>query len=234
MSPEIEALLALQENDTAIRGLEARLAALEPRRLDLDRQQQLAADALARAESAVASEERRQRELLERVAQHKQLHERNVAQLDVVRKMKEATAAVSQVEQARRVLAEEESELHTINRRLDELRAVVGQQREGLATLQSEQTAARDALAAERSAIEAELATARERRHAAASRVARPLLGKYDRIHGRRRDHVVFALRGQSCGSCDTAIPLQRRNQLLASGGIELCEACGVLLYTTG
>lgn len=233
MSPEIEALLALQDDDAAIRGLETQLAALEPRRLDLERQQQVAADALARAEGAVLAEERRQKELTERVAQHRLLHERNVAQLDSVRKMKEATAAISQVEQARRVLAEEESELHTINRRLEELRAVVVQQIEGVAALQQEQTVAREALASERAVIDAELATWRGRREAAAKKVARPLLAKYDRINARRRDRAVFALRGQSCGSCDTAIPLQRRNQLVASGGIELCEACGVLLYAT-
>ena len=58
----------------------------------------------------------------------------------------------------------------------------------------------------------------------------RPMLGKYDRIRG-KRTQALYALRGGSCGNCDTAVPLQRRNIMAGSGQIEVCEACGVLLY---
>jgi predicted nucleic acid-binding Zn-ribbon protein len=56
------------------------------------------------------------------------------------------------------------------------------------------------------------------------------MLGKYDRIRGKRQ-RALYALRGGSCGNCDTAVPLQRRNMMAGSGQIEVCEACGVLLY---
>ena len=46
-----------------------------------------------------------------------------------------------------------------------------------------------------------------------------------------RPEQALFALRGPSCGHCDTAIPLQRRNIMAGTGQIEVCEACGVLLY---
>ena len=61
----------------------------------------------------------------------------------------------------------------------------------------------------------------------------RDLLAKYERIRGRKGQQAVYPLRGPSCGHCDTAIPLQRRNQMVNSGNIEVCEACGVLLYAT-
>ena len=51
---------------------------------------------------------------------------------------------------------------------------------------------------------------------------------------GRKGERAIFALRGPSCGHCDTAIPLQRRNQMIGTGLIEVCEACGVLLYAEG
>jgi predicted nucleic acid-binding Zn-ribbon protein len=41
----------------------------------------------------------------------------------------------------------------------------------------------------------------------------------------------VFPLRGGACASCDTTLPLQRRHEMQRTGAIELCEACGVLLY---
>jgi hypothetical protein len=77
------------------------------------------------------------------------------------------------------------------------------------------------------------LADARAKRAQTASHVPKTILTKYDRIRGRRGEQAIFALRGPSCGHCDTAIPLQRRNQMIGTGQIEVCEACGVLLYAT-
>ena len=58
----------------------------------------------------------------------------------------------------------------------------------------------------------------------------RALLSRYERI-ARRHVHAVVALRGLSCGNCDTTIPLQRRSALVGTGATEVCEGCGVLLY---
>jgi uncharacterized protein len=234
VQPDVEALLALQEDDQAIRALETRRAALDPKLTDLERQRQVAADALARAESALEGEERKRRDLEIRVAEHRTLHERNVHQLDQVRRMREATAAVSQVEQARRILATEESDLQTMSRRIQELRHNIETQRQALAQLDAEQAPARAEVDAQRAVIDEELRAAREKREEKARRVSKGLLAKYDRIRARRRgQQAVYALRGPSCGSCDTAIPLHRRNQMAMRGEVEVCEACGALLYAT-
>ena len=214
MSPELESLLALQKDDAEIRELERKRAALEPRRLNLERRRQIAADALDRARHAVESETHREHELRIRVAEHRQLHERNVAHLDAVRKSRDAQAAVSQVEQARRILADEESDLQAAARRVQDLSQAVALQEQALADVEREQEEARATL--DREAGEA---------------VSRPLLAKYERIAARRRDRSVFPLRGPSCGNCDTALPLQRRSVMTRTGSIEVCEACGVLLY---
>ncbi len=55
---------------------------------------------------------------------------------------------------------------------------------------------------------------------------SKSILAKYDRIRGRKGERAIFSLRGPSCGHCDTAIPLQRRNQMAGTGPIEVCEAC--------
>jgi predicted nucleic acid-binding Zn-ribbon protein len=236
LSPEIESLLALQADDGVLDALEAKLAGLEPRARELDRVRRVAEEALARARAAVEAEEKRQSAMQARVAEHRQLHARNVQQLETVRKMRDATAATAQVEQARDMLAAEESELETIGRRLGEQRMAVEVQERALAALDEEQRAAREALAADRASIQQEIAAARARRDGTATRVSRALLGRYDRIRQRRKGHgaAVYALRGPSCGNCDTAIPLQRRTMMQRSGAVEPCEACGVLLYATG
>lgn len=233
LSPEIETLLALQADDRVLDALDAKVAGLEPRARELDRARAGAEEALARARSAVEAEEKRQAVMQARVAEHKQLHTRNVQQLEAVRKVRDATAATAQVEQARHMLAAEESELETIGRRIGELRHAVDEKERALAALDEEQRAARESLAADRASVEGERAAARARRDGTSRGVSRALLGKYDRIRQRRKGtgDVVYALRGPSCGNCDTAIPLQRRTIMQRTGAIEPCEACGVLLY---
>jgi predicted nucleic acid-binding Zn-ribbon protein len=138
---------------------------------------------------------------------------------------------MSQLEVTRKQLGDIESELQGLTRRVTDARAAVHVQEKALADLEKAQAATREEIARERSALEDQLKEARSKRDGTAQRVARPLLSKYDRIRGRKRVQAVFPLRGPSCGNCDTAIPMQRRNMMMGTGQIEVCEACGVLLY---
>ncbi len=88
MHPDVTALLALQADDAAILELEERLAALEPRAKALDDARRKAAEAALKSRAAVDDEEKRRRDLHARITQHKQLHERNLAQLDAVKRVK--------------------------------------------------------------------------------------------------------------------------------------------------
>jgi len=230
MASEVEALLALQEDDAKISELENRRRSLEPRMAALDKKREAAATAVNRSRAAVEAEERRQRELQGKVSQHKAMQEKNLAQLDAVKRLKEATAAMAQVESARRIIAEDESELAALGRRLAELRSTVQSTESSLAEIESEQASAREEIDKERNEIDADLDVARAARAGKTSGVSRVLLGKYDRIRTRRQQ-ALYPLRGESCGNCDTAIPMQRRNQMAVNGPIDVCEACGVLLY---
>src|SRR6266516_2530339 len=233
MQQEVEALLALQQDDLKIREIEKQLRSLDPQLTDFDKKREQAAAALARAEAAVQVEEKKQRELQGRLAQHKILQERNLHQLEDVKRMREATAATAQVESTRRLMAEDESELAILGRRLNEMNAAVAASKQALAALEEEQQAARPEIEAKRSALQAQLDAAKRDRDGRAVAVSRPMLGKYDRLRG-KRTQALYALRGGSCGNCDTAVPLQRRNIMAGSGQIEVCEACGVLLYAEG
>ena len=231
MHPEIQTLLALQDNDVAVHSIERGIGALQPRLTDLDRQRQLAADALSRARALVESEEKRQHELQTRLSELKHAHERNLTNLDAVKKPKEAAAAMAQLEVSRKGLGDVEGELQAIARRLTDARANVHTQEQGRADLEAAQEATRAEIARERAALEEEMKGARGKRETTAQRVSRNLLSKYDRIRGRKGVQAIFPLRGPSCGNCDTSIPMQRRNMMAGTGQIEVCEACGVLLY---
>ena len=233
MQQEVEALLALQEDDLKIREIEAQIRELDPKLAEFDKRRDQVLATLARAEIAVAAEEKKRGELQARLAQHKQMQERNLHQLDDVKRMREATAATAQVESTRRLMAEDESEIAILGRRITEMNAAVASSRDALAALEQAQLAARPEIEAKRASLQSALEAAKRDRDGRAGSVARPMLGKYDRIRG-KRTQALYPLQGGSCGNCDTAVPLQRRNIMASSGQIEVCEACGVLLYAEG
>ena len=188
---------------------------------------------LQEARHIAASEERRRHEVAGRVAQHRALHEKNQLALNSVTSMKEATAATAQLETARRMIDEDERELAQIGQRTAEANRLVDERQRLASELETAQVKARDSLAADQSDIEEKLADARKDREAKATGVPRTLLSRYDRIRSRRRVHAVFPLRNNSCGQCDTMLPLQRRSQMLNTGATEVCEGCGVMLYAS-
>jgi len=233
MQQEVEALLALQQDDLKIREIESQIRALDPQLAELDKRRDQAAAALVRAETLIQTEEKKQRELQARLAQHKLMQERNLHQLDDVKRMREATAATAQVESTRRLMAEDESELAILGRRIAEMNTAIANAKQALADVEEEQQATRPEIEGKRSSLQEDLGAAKKDRDDRAVAVSRPMLGKYDRIRG-KRVMALYALRGGSCGNCDTAVPMQRRNVMAGSGQIEVCEACGVLLYAEG
>ncbi|GAC1516965.1 MAG: hypothetical protein NVS1B4_15370 [Gemmatimonadaceae bacterium] len=234
MLPEVEALIALQGEDAEIYTLEDRLAALQPRLDDLARERERLVENLARTRQTADTESAHHREMQDRLSQHRQLQDRNQATLDHLTRPKEAAAAMSQLETSRRLMAEAETDAQGASHRLNELRGSIQHQEAVIAALESAQAVVRSEILAERQQIEGALREAQAKREGVAVKVPRPMLAKYDRVRGRKRAGAVYALRGGACGSCDTAIPLQRRNVMQRTGEIEMCEGCGVLLYAIG
>jgi hypothetical protein len=228
---EIQSLLALQSDDLEIHEIEQKLDALAPRIAELDARRRKLAEAVERQQTVVTAEEKKQAFLRDKIAEHRELIERNQAQLDAVKTMRQATAAAAQMEQAKKIVAGEESDLLSLNRRLEEMRGGLNAAKAELAACEEEQATARGEVDAQRGALEGELATATAKRAETAKVVPNTLRTRYDRIRNKKRVHVVVALNSLSCGACDTAIPMQRRHAMLASGSIELCEVCGVMMY---
>ena len=233
MHPDVTALLAVQDDDLKIHELETRLAELRPRLDAMARERDKALAGLQEARHIAASEERRRHEVAARVAQHRALQEKNQQALNNVTSMREATAATAQLETAKRMIDEDERELSQIGQRAAEASRLVDERQRVASELETAQLKARDSLAADQTNIEQELTTARKDRDAKAGNVPRTLLSRYDRIRSRKRVHAVFPLRNNSCGNCDTMLPLQRRSLMLNTGATEVCEGCGVMLYAS-
>jgi len=234
VNPDLVALLALQLDDAAVAKVNARLKELDGQVALLDRAAAAAAEALTRARAALDAEESRHRDLTNKVQDHKALQEHHVSALDAVRKPREATAAMAQIEMTRKVLAQEESDLHTLGSRIMDLRQASGLQELEIAEIATRQKEERATIAAARAEIEGDLKGALAKRAETSKGVSKGLLLKYERLRERGQSEPLYALRGQACGRCNTAIPLQRRNGIAGGKAVEICEGCGVLLYATG
>lgn len=232
MHPDVAALLAVQEDDIVIHDLETRLAALAPRLEGLGREHQRALAELARAREAAETEERRRRDVEQRVAQHRQLQDRNQSMLNAVTSEREAAAATAQLEQAGRMIAEDEQQIATLSARIADLRQSVAEKEQAAGRLEQEREESRAAMGADSRMLEEQLSQSRADREKKAGEVPRPVLQRYDRIRSRKRVRAVYPLRGSSCSNCDTLIPLQRRSAMAGNGTMEVCEGCGVLLYS--
>lgn len=231
MHPDVAALLAVQEDDVSIHELESRLGELMPRLEAMSKERDQALAAMEQAAQEAAAEEKRRHDVAERIAQHRALQEKNQAALNAVSSMREATAATAQLEQARRMIEEDERELAMLGQRVAQANLLVEDRERIARELETAQAQARATLDTDKAELEQQLAAARTKRGDKAVKVPRTLLTRYERIRSRKRVHAVFALRGNACGYCDTAIPLQRRSVMTTSGGTEICEGCGVMLY---
>ncbi len=231
MNSDVTALLEVQADDIRTYDIEDRLSALMPRLSILEQDRTQAEDALAQAKQQAEVEEHRQRELQDRLRQHREMRDKSETLLGQVTAPREAAAAMAQIEQAKRFIADEERDLDTLKHRLADLRKLISDREAAVTAIEQLQITTRASLDADRTVLERELGTVKAERTRKAQAVARSLLQRYDRIRSKRRSTAVFPLRGQSCAHCDTAIPVQRRNTMVATGATELCEGCGVLLY---
>ena len=118
MNPELEQLLALQECDVELDRLAGAARGLDAREQEINRERATLAEAAARARSQLAQEQQRERDLLRAAQEHRELQDKFAAQMDAVRKAKEAVAATTQLELAQRVVATDQQQLQSLQGRV--------------------------------------------------------------------------------------------------------------------
>lgn len=231
MHPDLASLLALQEKDKAVTAAQKALDALKPEEEALDQELGTTRRALEEAQRGVAGAEARRVEMEQRIASYKQLQERRRQQLDFVRGAKEASTLMAEIDMARSVLVKEEADFLRSGDAIVEAEKKVKEIQKQHDTVLEAQGEARAALEQRRAGLVEQLEQARSERAAAAQAVRAPMLSRYERIRRGRSPLVVYPVRSDSCGHCRTAVPLQRRMQILQGETIESCEVCGVMLY---
>ncbi|MGH6885917.1 MAG: hypothetical protein ACREGK_07575, partial [Geminicoccales bacterium] len=110
MHPDLEAVLALQEQDVALVQCDQRLRALEPETRALDEQLAAAERALAQARGAIQAALDRRDAMEGKIQSYRTMQEQRRQRLEWVRGAKEASTLMAELDLARSVLAKEEAE----------------------------------------------------------------------------------------------------------------------------
>ena len=231
MHPDLEKLLDLQAKDLALLSADREIQTLDASIAALDAALDRARNDLDAARKKHGEGVKRREELEEVIETQRSQQEKRRARIEQVRTAREVQALMTEVDLARSVLANKESDWVKAADATTQQEAAVAEAEQRLAALEGDQTGERARLAEARRALEAVREEAGATRSASAAQVEKSLLLRYDRLWSSRSTTVVVALRGDACGACFTAIPRNRRSQIRAGTHIDCCEACGVILY---
>ena len=231
MHPDLVKLLGLQEKDLALKAVEDQLAVLRQEVAALDQAMATGEEALAAAQRAAADAVSRRTETEAKIDTYRAQQDRRKQRLEITRPGKVAASIMAELELARSVLTQEESEWVRMDETVRGLDEQVAQAAAELEELKKSQEPERAELLTREDSFLGEQESATQDREASAGQLDKPLRIKYDRLYRSRATTVVVAMSGPACGACHTTVPLHRRTQIKNGSVLGGCEVCGVILY---
>jgi hypothetical protein len=239
-TPELHALLALQDLDTHVDQERHKRAHL-PQRAELSDLESVAAQAeAARSELAAALAEVSGRQLA--AERDLKVTEDRVVQVNkrlyggTVTASRELQAMASDVESLRKRASETEDKVLALMEEREPLDSKLAALDGELADLAKRQEALRQALAGAESEVDAVLVALEAGRPEAAAAVPRQLLATYERLRARLDGVAVARLIGGRCDGCHLSLPAMELDRIRhqAPGSLEHCEQCGRILVISG
>jgi uncharacterized protein len=228
--PEMDALLALQRQDTLI--LEARR-----KRDDIPRRREALREAVNRAKAALEEAKKD----LEQARLSRRSVEKEVEgitgdsnklerQLHDVKTNKEYQAILHELE----ILKNKRSDYETrILESFEREEALVAAVHAAERSVQSQETKLRegeDTLVQENAELDQALHSMEQDRNAVKPRVPPALLSRYDRLLGARDGVAVAEIRKGACGACFKGLTPHALQEARRGEAIQTCEACGRIL----
>lgn len=231
MLAELPTLLLLQERDRAIEAIRGELAAFDPELGQLDAALAEARAQLDAAQHGIVDAETRRVQLEEKIENFRQMQERRRQRLEWVRGAKEAATLMAELDLGRSVLAREEAEWMRSADRMQEAGTRASEAERVFEEIKTSQAPRREEIAARQAECNDRLVVAQAERSTVAKQLSKSVLVQYERIRRGRAPMALYAVHGDACGHCLTAVPMHRRQELRTGQGVVMCEACGVMIY---
>jgi predicted nucleic acid-binding Zn-ribbon protein len=231
MHPDLVKLIELQAKDAEVAAREQRLVELLGETAGLDETLRRARELLEKARQAAADGERRRDELETKIDTYRIMQDRRRQRLEQVRNPKDASTLMTELDLTQSVMAKDENEWVRSAEMVVQLELKVKEAERNVEAIEAAQAPERAEVGRRRAVLEADRDAALREREASAAHLDKSIRGRYDRLRRTRSNDVIVPLVGGTCGSCHTAIPMNRRSQIRAGHVIDACEACGAILY---
>lgn len=232
MHPDLPKLLDVQGKDHRLAESTSRIDALAAERAALDAALEAARNQIAALKRAAADAATRRDERETKLESQRNLQEKRRERLESERNPRVAAQLMADLDLARSILTQEESEWMRLAEDATQRTNAVAAAEAALIELEASQADARGDLDARQQAAQAEHDVAAGERELAARDLDRTLRLKYERLRGSRRSEVLVLATNATCTACYTAIPRSRIGQLQADGLLlDGCEMCGAILY---
>ncbi|MBM3675138.1 MAG: hypothetical protein FJW88_09325 [Actinobacteria bacterium] len=235
--PDLEALLVVQEHDTAADHLRHRRATLHERDTLAEAEAELAglaaplADAVARRDDVERAVLRLEDEVASAVAKASEVDKVMYSgTISSPKELQNMQAEIEQLQRYQRTLEDRELELME---RQEALGAEVTELERRCTAATATAATARAALGQQEAAIDAELAVEASARAAAAGNLPADLLALYGRCRERARGIGAARLVGHTCQGCRLTIPATEVDRIRRTGAdaeVAHCDNCGAIL----
>lgn len=230
MREQLKLLEELQRHDARLQELES-LAQSLPQKL---RAVELAIDEMEkllskeRADLAETEEYKRGQE-----GEHKDINEqlgRAKAKLQLVKNLKESSAAQRELESTRRMAETREDEVKKLADIIEQQRQKVGEHEAKLSADRQELSEQKANVERRIAEIKEQVSEARVEREALAKQLRPDVMKKYGTIR-LRRGLAVVAVKDGTCRGCNMNIPPQLYNIIQRGTSLELCPNCNRIIY---
>jgi uncharacterized protein len=231
MSPELAALVALQQADTAAEMARRRLGDIPAAEKEIDSRLDAAARAVEEAKQRLAENQHARRALEKDVA----VVDGRLAKFDdhraAVKTNQEYTALLHEISTAKAEKDGIEDQILALLETSDAFGRELAEAESALAEARRDAAAARQALVAEGKALDVELTRLADERRRESAGIAPPLLAKYDQLLKQRRMVAVAAMAGETCTACHVRLRPAVAQHVRRNDEIVPCDNCQRILY---
>ena len=231
MSPELEALIHLQEIDTKAAEAARRTADAPVRTAALDATLASARDAVEHAKQAVADNQAARRTIEKDLAVVQQRQSKYKDQLMEVKTNREYHAMQTEIATANTEVGKFEEQILVRMVEADELTAALKRAEQALKAEEGRVSAERRTIEAEAAESESLSAALTQERAALVAGIPRSVVELFERIAKNRHGLAVAVAREERCSECHVRLRPQVFNTVRRNDQIVQCDSCQRILY---
>lgn len=231
MNNELKLLMDLQEMDKVTDRLALDLGELPLKIQGIQARIRQGQESLEQDKKALTALQLRKKDKEIEVSTQEQKIKKNEMDLNTVKSNEAYKGLLTEIEAAKKIKAGMEDEILNIMVETDRLNAE-------LKKMEIEAKASRQQMETEIKKMEEEIDRVKalreeeiKKRENFSAQFPKDVLARYEYIRNKKKDVAIVAIRGETCGGCNTILTQSIINEARKSKDVVLCESCARILF---